>query len=308
MEIKIAGCRGSLPSPSGRLLTGEKFHSEEFGGNTTCIYLEGKGGERIVIDAGSGIRNLGNYLLQQPQTKPVDVYITHTHWDHIQGFPFFALAYIPGNKVNLYGEIKIARDLASAVENTDSREIAQMLEEGGYTREIFAQQQNPINFPAPLEYMGGLGEFHDFIPGTPIRNDHLKIETKSIHHPEGCVSYKYTEGNKTLVISTDFEPSTAEIEKEMIQWWANADMVIADGQYEKDSEKNPFKEGYGHSDPFLNVDLAKEALVKKLIITHYDPNCNDTYLKDLEKRVKKYSLKQKGPKVIFAREGMTYPL
>lgn len=310
MEIKIAGCRGSLPSPSGRDLTGKDFHSEEFGGNTTCYYIESNQGDRIIVDAGSGIRSLGTYLLENQKQGDIDLYITHTHWDHIQGFPFFVPAYIKGNHINVYGEAKVTGDLINTMENTDPREIQRVMQINGHgMKEVLAQQQNPRNFPAPLEFMAGLGEFYDFIPGGLIKNsDGLRIESQSINHPGGCVSYKYTENGQTLVVSTDFEPSSEEAKQKIIRWWQGAKVVIADGQYETGSKENPFMKGYGHSDPHINIGLAKEAGVERLIITHHDPKCDDFYLRDLEKRVRDYSAKQNGPEIEFAREGSTYNL
>lgn len=310
MEIKIAGCRGSLPSPSGKTLAGKDFKTEEFGGNTTCIYIESEKGEKIILDAGSGIMPLGKYLLDSKKGNEFDINITHTHWDHIQGFPFFIPAYIKGNKINIYGEAKVTGNLIKTIENTDPKEICRVIQVNGCgMREVLARQQDPRNFPAPLEYMNGIENFYDFIPGGLVKHKNdLKIESQSLNHPGGCVSYKYIENGKILVVSTDFEPDTDQIKEDIIKWWSNADIVIADGQYETGSSSNPFMKGYGHSDPFIDVDLAKQALVKKLIITHHDPKCDDTYLRDLEKRVMEYSKKKNGPKIAFAREGRDYYL
>ena len=108
MKIHIYGARGSLPTPSGSTPFGEKIITEKYGGNTTCIYIQADDGTEHIIDAGTGIRALGLDLLKKKgfdgtNNKKLNLYITHTHWDHIQGLPFFTPAYIKGNKIAIYG-------------------------------------------------------------------------------------------------------------------------------------------------------------------------------------------------------------
>jgi len=311
MKLRIIGCRGSISSPSQKRLDGTIFETSEFGGNTTSFLIETEGERNTIIDAGTGIYSLGLFLMgkgfapsgeEKKGEGKADIYITHTHWDHIQGFPLFAPAYVKGNDIRIYGEAKITQDL----EETIRRGGAGVMKiEGPGVEEVFRNQQEKRNFPAPLEWMAGVSGFNDFIPGNVISNgsDGPKIETESINHPGGCVSYKFTEKGKILVVSTDFEPDHSKKDERLKEWWAGADLLIADGQYETGSDRNPFIKGYGHSDPFLNVKYAEEVGVKKLVITHHDPKSDDAYLRDFERRVQGSA---KTVEVTFAREGSSY--
>ncbi len=315
MKIGISGCRGSLPSSSGVQLDGNEFHTELYGGNTTCYYLESLTGKKMVVDAGTGIAPLGRQFMAKEFGKgkgEVSLYITHTHWDHIQGFPFFVPAYVEGNKVKIYGEAKVSSELAKAVKDTDPSQVQKVFQINGVgIKDVFADQQKFRNFPAPLEYMKGLGDFYDFIPGAVLEDkEGLRIETRSVNHPGGCVSYKFTENHivpkRSVIIQTDFEPDGGSHDEEVVDWWKGADLVICDAQYETGSKQNPFMKGWGHSDPFLNVEFARRAGVKRLVMTHYDPKSDDKYLSNLEERVKK--LTEGKIEVEFAKEGRIFYL
>jgi len=306
MKLKIAGCRGSLPSPSGRDISGVDFSTHEFGGNTTCYYLEADNGRRIILDAGSGIAGLGRYMLKNGTAKDaeIDLYITHTHWDHIQGFPFFTPAYIKGNKIDIYGEAQIKGDLIDTINKTDPSQVSKVLQVNGVgVKDVLADQQKARNFPAPIQCMAGLRGFYDFIPGGLMRQENgLRVDTRRINHPGGCVSYKISEKGKVLVVSTDFEPDENGKDDEIVDWWQGADVVIADGQYETGSKQNPFMKSWGHSDPFVNLELARRAKAKRIIMTHHDPKSDDNYLNELEVRVKQKA-SELGLSAEFAREG-----
>ncbi|MAH03599.1 hypothetical protein CMI39_02320 [Candidatus Pacearchaeota archaeon] len=162
--------------------------------------------------------------------------------------------------------------------------------------------------------MKGLKKFTNFVPGSTIYNDsNLTIETHNLNHPGGCVSYKITEKypgkkNKIVVFATDFEPDGGTQDRELIKWWKGAHIIIADGQYDLPESKE--KKGWGHSNPFTNVDLAiKAGGVGEIIMTHHDPNSSDKYLNALEDRVVKYAKKEDpNLKVSFAREGKSFEL
>lgn len=313
MKITIAGCRGSLPSPSGKLPNGETFSTINYGGNTTCFYLESRG-KRMIIDAGTGIAPFGRLMSEEfgKGKGEVDLYVTHTHWDHIQGFPFFGPAYVPGNRVNIYGEAKVTVDLTKAVNSADPQQLSGVFQINGVgIKDVLADQQKFRNFPAPLEYMEGMGGFYDFFPGAVLEEKNgLLIETSRVNHPGGCISYKFTENNslpeRTVVFATDFEPDHNSKDDELIRWWKGADLIICDAQCETGSAKNPFMKGWGHSDPFLDIEFARKAEVKKLLMTHHDPKSDDKYLADLEERVKKYA--GETVQVEFAKEGACFEI
>lgn len=322
MKLYIGGARGSIPAPTGILPSGEKFRSEKYGANTTSFYIEIDRGDKIIVDAGTGIVPLGRHLISESNRKnenlTLDLFFTHTHWDHIQGFPFFVPAYIKGNRIDIYGEAKITGDLIDAVNGADGKLIPRAIHVNGIgVKEVLADQQKERNFPVPLNALKGLGNFYDFIPGGILReSDYLRIETKHVNHPGGCISYKFIEKNKNkrdkiTIICTDFEPNGGKEDYDLIKWWEGADLVYADAQYESGSEKNPFMKGWGHSDPLIDLEFARKAGVKRLLFGHHDPRSDDSYLSDLEYRVKVDSIGYSGKegrrvKIHFAREGRWY--
>ncbi len=313
MKIKMYGTRGSIPTPSD-----SEIKTSEFGGNTTCVYLEGDDGSRHIIDAGTGIRKLGQNLLKDGfngcNGSSANLYITHTHWDHIQGLPFFAPAFIKRNNITVYGEakvdfvehkakshdrknLKINNDLERVVANhsefPNQDATLLMCINGHGVKEVLKDQQEFRNFPVPIDALVAM-DYIDFMPGTgPIYEaGRLKVETKRVAHPGGCISYKFTEtkedGRKAVfVFNSDYEPTEDDMPG-LVGWWKDADLVIADGQYEpadvKDSA-NPFMQGWGHSDFKTNLRIAGEAGVKHLMQSHHEPKMDDDYHKKLEKEI-----------------------
>jgi ribonuclease BN (tRNA processing enzyme) len=164
--------------------------------------------------------------------------------------------------------------------------------------------------------MKGLKQFVDFTPGNgPIyETERLRVETQPVNHPGGCVAYRFTEraasGNKVFVFNTDFEPDG--IDDKIVQLWHNADLVVADGQYEPPGTKdtpNPFMPGWGHSSWKQDIDLAAKAGAKRLLLTHHEPKMDDNYHKDLEARAQAYAASASpGLSVALAREGAEYDL
>ena len=306
MELTICGSRGSVASPSGRKPNGEMFNTMEYGGNTSCYYLSACD-RNIILDAGTGISPLGDYLLENNISGNLELLISHPHWDHIQGFPFFTPAYIPNCNVNIYGEAPIKGQLIKALQEKHMQDLIVEMRCSGI-KDVFANQQNERNFPVDLGYMKGVGEFNDFIPGGLLSDrENLRIETYSLSHPGGCVSYKFTDKNtgNVFIYSTDFEPDFGENDERMIEWWRDADLVLADAQYEQseDAPRNKFLKTFGHSDPFTNVDYAQRANVSKILMTHHDRKSDDRYLGDFERRSQIYGA-SKGVEVLFAKEGM----
>jgi phosphoribosyl 1,2-cyclic phosphodiesterase len=309
MKIIPTGTRGSIPSPSGEVF-GDYFETGKYGGNTTCVYMEGDDGSKHILDAGTGIRTLGLYLAKQKKLlgKPVEanLYISHTHWDHIQGLPFFIPAYDPSNIIRVYGEARLKENISTAVEK--GSRIFQVT--GDFIKHSLEVQQQPDNFPVPLTVLKGIKTVSGFISGSEINSysDSIKVETLPLNHPGGCVSYKFTEIKdgikKIFVYSTDFEPDRNGADDMLIKWWANADLVIADGQYERGSKENPFMEGWGHSDYQTDILMALNAGVKKLLITHHEPKMDDNYHNSLESKAKEYaSVRSSKLEVALAKEG-----
>lgn len=205
-----------------------------------------------------------------------------------------------------FANLKSGPDLEAAVANAGGLLIAV---EGRGVKDVLAAQQDPRNFPAPIEWMRAM-DYVDFIPETgPIYDKGLiRVETMRMPHPGGCVSYKFTEarpdGSKSVfVFNSDFEPQEPDFER-IVQWWAGADLVLADAQYEPEraaSQRNPFMKGYGHSDFETDILLAAAAGVRKLVLTHHKPKMNDQYLRNLEQRAKELGT-ARGVLVQSARE------
>ncbi len=337
MKIGIAGARGSIPTPAGRTLFDRSMMTEKYGGNTTCVYVQADDGSEHILDAGTGIRDLGVYLataggFNGKEGKRLNLYISHTHWDHIQGLPFFVPAYIPGNRITVYGEAKVKgvhpgtkESLESAIaEHSDQPgNLPGLLQvEGDGLRTVLRKQQEFRNFPAPLEVLKGIESYLDFVPGSTVYvSPTLKVDTCGLNHPGNSISYRFTEtrkdgSRKVFVFSTDFEPDQNGFDDNVKSFWEGADMVMADAQYEpRDSEvkANPFMVGWGHSDYRTDLQMAAAAGVKKLVLTHHEPKMGDSYHDELEARAQTEAAEigqrtGRNVRVELAKEGTWYDL
>ncbi|TNG03171.1 MAG: MBL fold metallo-hydrolase [Gammaproteobacteria bacterium] len=269
-RIKFFGVRGSIS------VSGQEF--QEFGGNTTCILLEGP--ERtVILDAGTGIRNLGKELMKDPTLgieRPCYLLFSHFHWDHIQGLPFFGPAYDPKRTITI-SAIGKERD-------------------GIDLRSIFEAQMQEEYFPVKLDGMGANIEFMH------ITDDQYGVENASVkavkhNHPGGAYSYRLQDvEGKVVVICTDIEHGN-EIDQNIVDLARDADLLIHDGQYT--SEDLLRYQGWGHSSWEQAVEVAEQANVKQLVITHHDPDHDDEFLRDVE-----IQAQQRFPNAILAREGM----
>ena len=174
MYITIWGCRGSLPTPGSGTL--------EYGGNTTCIEVRLKDGTLIIIDAGSGLRNLGKQLIKEKDLTDIYLFLTHSHWDHLMGFPFFIPAYINEYKIHVRGGPKAKRSLSKYLEH----------------------QMEPPYFP--IKFKAIKAQF-DFTYGDPNEQTigTAEIIPVVLNHPDGGYGFKIREGNKTFVFLTDNE-------------------------------------------------------------------------------------------------------
>ncbi|RMF04560.1 MAG: MBL fold metallo-hydrolase [Chloroflexi bacterium] len=222
------------------------------GSNTTCI--EVRSGEHIlIIDAGSGIRLLGNDLLARGfdrGQRHADVLITHTHWDHIQGWPFFLPALVPGNQFTVHSPYP---DLPDRL----------------------AQQQNPIFFPVPLSQMMAQIEFNLLRENTWHQIGPFRVQPVRLSHPGINYGYRIDDGQSCLVCASDAEykrvdPKSTE---NYVEFFRNADLLIFDAQYNLTEVLD--KLNWGHSTPMMGAELAFRANVKRLALFHHDPSSDD---------------------------------
>lgn len=248
-NVQFWGVRGSIPSPG--------LETVRYGGNTPCVSMQ-VGGKRLIFDAGTGLHVLGQSLLPK---MPVEghIFFTHSHWDHIQGFPFFTPAFIGGNKFHIYGAIA-----------PDGSTIEQRLND---------QMLHP-NFPVPLQIMQSNLTFHNVQIGNSIHIDDVIIETAHLNHPGEAVGYRVNWRGGAAVYITDTEHYPDHLDENVLWLARNADVLIYDSTYSDEEYSNPKspKIGWGHSTWQEAIKVAKAANVKTLVIYHHDPAHNDDYL------------------------------
>jgi phosphoribosyl 1,2-cyclic phosphodiesterase len=256
VKIKFYGTRGSIPVSHKDFL--------EFGGNTTSIKITRDNGRIALLDAGSGIRNLGKDLLEKDLDQS-DLFIafSHFHWDHIQGFPFFEPAYRPDFVINI---LALGRE----------REITNL--EG-----IFKGQMEAQYFPVPMNSMGAKFNFLQVNRDKLVINDAvLRVIKQS--HPGGSYGYRMEDNGKSLVILTDLEHGESVL-PEIVEFCKGADLLVHEAQYTNEMLER--YRGWGHSSFDQAMEVAEQAGVKKLVMTHHDPDHNDTFLTRIEKECQK---------------------
>lgn len=274
MRVKFYGTRGSIP------VCAREF--QEFGGNTTCVLVEGP--ERIgILDSGTGIRDLGKELIQDPDlgiTRPCLMAFSHFHWDHIQGLPFFAPAYDPRRQFTVIalGRERYGKDIKS----------------------IFAVQMQSEYFPVTLD---GMGARFDFLKSKEevLTEGRASLQVVKHQHPGDAYSYR-VEGldGKVVVFCTDIEHGET-IDERIVALARGADLLIHEGQYT--AEELPSHRGWGHSSWEQAVEVAQRAEVKRLIITHHDPDHDDAFLLHVERLCQ-----ERFPNSSLAREKMEIAL
>ncbi len=294
MKIKFWGVRGSIASPG-------KF-TAVYGGNTSCIEVRFNDNSFIIIDAGTGIRNLGKMLIEQIKTKiKTKIFLTHTHWDHIQGFPFFLPAYVKNNEFEVYGPTNYSHTL----------------------EEIVAGQMKKIYFPLKLEELEAKFFFFE-LEETVKEFDDFKISTVYLNHPIFTLGYRIETADKVLVtiydhektdnmfnvpwLKTDGQISPEELrQKKILDLMRDADLVIHDSQFTEEEYKT--KIGWGHSTYEYAIKNAVSANIKKLVFFHHDPDRHDNDLNDIASKYlkivkdKKYSFE-----LYIAKEGLEISL
>lgn len=276
-KLKFYGVRGSIPVCEPTVT--------EFGGNTTCFYLDlliKPPEEKIIVvfDAGTGIRQLGKDILSGliPRTEYILIHFSHFHWDHIQGFPFFAPAYFPDQKIALFSPHYNA-------------------EEWDKLKGIFAQQMQSEYFPVQLDRMGANMRFYtseEFQERLSL-DEHVSFKYHLHNHPGGAYSYRLEGYGKSVVICTDVEHGES-IDPDLVAFCKNADVLVHDGQFT--DEELAERKGWGHSSFNQAIEVAQRANVKKLYITHHDPDHHDDFLRNAEKECQ-----ARFSNCFFAKEG-----
>jgi phosphoribosyl 1,2-cyclic phosphodiesterase len=269
--------------------------SHTIGGDTTCVEFISDSGKSYILDAGSGIRNLGNALVASPNFTPnteISIFLSHNHWDHINGIPFFKPLYIKGVKINFY----------SCYPNQE---------------ELLIGQMNSPYFPANFLDTASTKQFH--LIGNPQTSplqleDDLTVDTLELCHPDGSFAYRFKQNGKTFIFCTDAE-FTGEIfettEKKNL-FFQEADLLLLDAQYT--IEEAFTKLNWGHTSNAMAVNCAINWGIKKLILTHHNPDYSDfklnDYLKDVEDYVEQHTkqLECSSLNISLATEGMSFEI
>lgn len=271
-SVTFWGVRGTIPCPMASHLG--------FGGNTSCVEVRA-GDQRLILDAGTGIRLLGRRLLKEGFTGAT-LLLSHTHLDHISGFPFFAPAYTPGFSLDI-----VSGHLTGGTLNIEA---------------VMARQMERPLFPVPLRTMGGtlrfteVGARDDFMVGTGIR-----IRTAPLNHPDGATGYRIEYEGKSIVYVTDTEHVPGKPDQNILDLIDGADLVLYDSTYT--DEEYTQRVGWGHSTWTEGVRLCRQAGVRKLALFHHDPDRDDAAMVQIEQAAQAV-----WAPVFAAREGMSITL
>jgi phosphoribosyl 1,2-cyclic phosphodiesterase len=270
MDIRFWGVRGSIASPGPE--------TAKVGGNTSCIEV-GCGSERIVLDAGTGLRNLGNALVREGNALSLTLLLSHFHWDHIQGLPFFVPAYMPQTKLAIVG-------------SSDGRHSL---------RDKLSRQMTEPHFPVQLDDLAADLTYREARPAQrfDIGGD-VHVRVARLNHPGGVFAYRIEHEGQSLVYATDTE-HYACVDPTLRALAEGADVLVYDAQYTP--EEYQTKVGWGHSTYLAGSELAKSAGVKQLVLFHHDPQRTDEGVIAIEE-----TTRQLFPNTVAAREGLVIRL
>ncbi|HLJ56698.1 MAG TPA: MBL fold metallo-hydrolase [Chthonomonadaceae bacterium] len=274
MQVTFWGTRGTVPVPGADTV--------RYGGNTTCISVLTAANELIILDAGTGIRNLGKQIAGQSGLLCATLFLSHSHWDHIQGFPLFAPAYDARFSLTVLGCATHSMSLRSILER---------------------QQDSPV-FPVPLDALHADIDIGDYCMDW-FTHGSVKMRTAPLHHPGGSCGFRIEEQGRALVFMTDNElPGPGAEWDRFVAFCGGADLLVHDAQY-TDAELDAHR-GWGHSSITQAIALANQAGVKRLALFHHDPDRTDDDLEGLVAE-RESSLHRAGSSlcVIAAAEGET---
>jgi phosphoribosyl 1,2-cyclic phosphodiesterase/CheY-like chemotaxis protein len=284
MQVQFWGTRGSIPKPGPT--------TARYGGNTSCVEVRTARGTLVIIDCGTGLHGLGlDLMARKPKMASGHILVSHTHWDHIQGFPFFVPFFVPGGTWEIYGPKGLDQSL----------------------RETLAGQMQHTYFPIAPDQFGATLRYHDLLEGT-FEIDDLKITTQYLNHPALTLGYRLEADGATLVYCCDHEPFSraaadgqgefAGQDRRHARFIEGADLLIHDAQYT--AAEYPSRIGWGHSPGEFVVRLARLARVKQLALTHHDPLRSDDALDQIVEQLRTESRDAGSSLEIFAAaEGRT---
>jgi len=256
MRLKFWGVRGSTPSP--------QIENMGYGGNTPCLEMRGPGPDVFIFDGGTGLRQLGDALLDEFKNKKLRIHFfsTHCHWDHIQGIPFFAPLYQADHEVIFYS-FSAANDLQPALEY---------------------QMKGPF-FPVNFDSVPIRRKFIRLESG-PVKCDGLTILPFPVNHPQGAAGYRVEYAGASVVYASDLENGHPQLDTLLRDTARNADLLIHDSQYTP--EEYEHRRGWGHITWLQAAEAAKDAKVKQLILFHHDPSHKDEFIAGVTRDARKH--------------------
>ena len=271
LSVTFWGVRGTIPCPAASHL--------EFGGNTSCVEIT-IGDRHIILDAGTGLRLLGKRLLADG-VKSATLLLSHTHLDHISGFPFFGPAFQSGFRFHV---------------------VAGHLNEGTSIGTVLARQMERPLFPVPMRTMGCDLSFIDLAPhGRLDLGDGIEVRTAPLNHPDGATGYRISDGHHSVAYVTDTEHVAGRVDANILELIRDVDLFLYDSTYT--DEEYPSKVGWGHSTWREGVNLARKAHVGQLILFHHEPDHEDAIMRRIEAEAQ-----AEYPSCVAAREGTTITL
>jgi len=285
LSLRFWGTRGSIPSPG--------LSTARYGGNTPCIELRTGDGRLVILDAGTGIRELGRSLMERSNGAAItgDIFLTHAHWDHIQGLPFFAPIFHRGNHFTIWG----SRSLQTSIDR------------------VVRDQMSPVVFPVSFEELQARIDFQE-LSEERRGGQGFQVSAIQVRHPGGALGYRFTDGtdeSRALVYVSDNELSSLaryddppEWRRRFVEFTRGAAVLVHDTMYTKD--EYPAFVGWGHSTHEDAVALAIEAGVERLVLFHHRPERTDSEVEQCVDRCRAL-VREHGAtlQVLAAAEGMT---
>lgn len=269
MEIKFWGVRGSIASPGPE--------TAAVGGNTSCVEVR-CGSSRIILDAGTGVRKLGDALLREGPVEAT-VLLSHLHWDHIQGLPFFVPAYLPSSRLSIVGS-------AHGI---------------GTLREVLSTQMAAPSFPVRMDELGAQIAVREARPGEAFDVGEVHVRIAKLNHPGGVLAYRVEHEGRSVVYATDTE-HYACVDPALRALADGADVLIYDAQYTPEEYRGDggrSKVGWGHSTYVAGAEIARACGARKLVLFHHDPQRTDAGVAEIERLSRELF-----PASVAAREGL----
>ncbi len=270
MKIRFWGTRGSIPTPGQRTV--------RYGGNTACVEVRDEGGSLLVLDAGTGLRELGLSLVENGEPLSFDLFLSHLHWDHIQGIPFFRPAYDGRTEIRIHAP-----------------------QHPKPLKELLGMGMDDPFFPVDLDAIPAQIHMQEFASGTQRSVGPFRVSSTRIHHPAPSLAYRVEADGRSMVYATDTEDSFSGAENPVIALAQGVDLLVHDAQY-LDTD---YKKGWGHSTIAAAVDVAVRAKAKRLGLYPHDPDRSDDALDRIGADAQRLARERgSAAEVLVACEGM----